>query len=130
VGRFGGIPVRYGSGLEERVRAAAPKGVTVALDTVGSDEAIDVSLATVADRSRIVTIAAPGRAKPDGLQWIGGSNPKSAPYRASQRARILQMAADSHLTVPIAMTFPMNDAPAAVATLMGQHPHGKLALEA
>jgi NADPH:quinone reductase len=130
VERFGGIPVRYGPGLEERVRAAAPGGVSVALDTVGSDEAIDVSLALVADRSRIVTITAPGRAKSDGLQWIGGSNPTSGPYRASQRARILQMAADGHLTVPIGMTFPMDDAPAAVAALMGQHPFGKLALEA
>ena len=55
------------------------------LDTVGSDEAIDVSLAVVADRKRVVTIAAPHRAKSDGLQWIGGSNPKSGPYRASQR---------------------------------------------
>jgi NADPH:quinone reductase len=130
VERYGGIPVRYGPGLEERVRSAAPQGVTLALDTVGSDEAIDVSLAAVADRSRIVTIAAPGRAKSDGLQWIGGSNPKSGLYRASQRARILQMAADGHLTVPIGMTFPMDDAPAAVAALMGQHPYGKLALEA
>jgi NADPH:quinone reductase len=129
VERFGGIPVRYGPGLEDRVRAAAPRGVSVALDTVGSDEAIDVSLAVVADRSRIVTITAPGRAKSNGLQWIGGSNPKSGPFRASQRARVLQMAADGDLTVPIGMTFPMDDAPAAVAALMSQHPYGKLALE-
>jgi NADPH:quinone reductase len=127
--QFGGIPVRYGPGLEERVRVAAPKGVTVALDTVGTDEAIDVSLATVGDRSRIVTIASPRRPKSDGLQWIGGSNPKSGPYRASQRPRLLQMAADGHLTVPIGMTFPLEDAPAAVAALMGRHPYGKLALE-
>jgi NADPH:quinone reductase len=129
VDRFGGIPVRYGPGLEDRVRAAAPQGITTALDTVGTDEAIDVSLAAVADRSRIVTITAPGRAKSDGLQWIGGSNPKSGPYRASQRARMLQMAADGYVRVPIAMTFAMNDAPAAVAALMGKHPTGKLALE-
>jgi NADPH:quinone reductase len=130
VERFGGIAVRYGPGLEERVRAAAPNGVTVALDTVGSDEAIDVSLAAVADRSRIVTIAAPKRAKSEGLLWIGGSNPKSGPFRASQRAQVLQMAADGHLTVPVGLTFPMDDAPAAVAALMGQHPPGKIALEA
>jgi NADPH:quinone reductase len=130
VERFGGTPVRYGPGLDQRARGAAPQGVTVALDTVGSDEAIDVSLAVVADRSRIVTIAAPGRATSDGFQWIGGSNPKSGPYRASQRARLLQMAADGRLSVPVGMTFAMDDAPAAVAALMGQHPYGKLALEA
>jgi NADPH:quinone reductase len=128
VARFGGVPVDYGPGLEERVRAAAPGPVTAALDTVGADEAIHVSLAVVADRKRIVTIAAPQRAKSDGLQWIGGSNPTSGPYRASQRCRLLQIAAYGDITVPIAMTFSINDAPSAVAALMGEHPYGKLAL--
>jgi NADPH:quinone reductase len=128
VKRFGGVPVEYGPGLEDRVRAATQGPVTVALDTVGSDEAIHVSLATVADRARIVTIANAGRAKSDGLQWIGGSNPKSGPFRASQRARLLQMAAEGHITVPIGATYPMGDAPSAVTALMGKHPSGKLAL--
>jgi NADPH:quinone reductase-like Zn-dependent oxidoreductase len=128
--RFGGVPVEYGPGLEERVRLATSESVTVALDTVGTDEAIDASLASVADRARIVTIASPGRAKSDGLQWIGGSNPKSGPFRASQRARLLQMAADGHLTIPIGAVYPMDDAPSAVAALMGKHPFGKLALVA
>ena len=130
VERFGGVPVEYGPGLEERVRAASPGPITVALDTVGTDEAIDVSLAAVGDRERIVTIAAAGRAKSDGFRWIGASNPKSGPYRAAQRARVLDMAAEGALTVPIAQTFAMDDAPAAVAALMGKHPFGKLALEA
>ena len=128
VARFGGVPVEYGPGLEERVRAATPGPVRAALDTVGTDEAIDVSLAVVADRNRVVTIAAAARAKSDGLQWIGGSNPKSGPYRASQRSRLLEMAGKGDITVPIAMTFAMDDAPAAVAALMGPHPYGKLAL--
>jgi NADPH2:quinone reductase len=128
VERLGGVPVEYGPGLEERVRAAAAGPVDVALDTVGTGEAIDVSLATVADRARIVTIAAPGRAKAGGPQWIGGSNPASGPFRASQRARLLRMAADGHLTVPIGATYPMDDAPSAVTALMGKHPYGKLAL--
>ena len=50
---FGGIPVAYGRGLEERIRRAAPEGVDAAVDTVGVDEALDVSLALVADRRRI-----------------------------------------------------------------------------
>jgi NADPH:quinone reductase len=130
VERLGGVPVEYGPGLEDRVRAAASAPVDVALDTVGTDEAIDVSLATVDDRDRVVTIAAPGRAKSDGLRWIGGSNPKSGPFRASQRARLLRIAADGHLTVPIGATYPMDDAPSAVTALMGKHPYGKLALVA
>ena len=128
VRRYGGIPVRYGPGLEQRVRTAAPEGVSAALDTVGSDEAIDVSLAVVPGRERIVTIAAPGRARTDKIQWIGGSNPASGPYRAAQRARLLELAADGRLSVPIGQTFPLDDAKAAVAALMGRHPYGKLAL--
>jgi NADPH:quinone reductase len=130
VERFGGVPVEYGSGLEDRVRALAPGGVTVALDTVGSDEAIDVSVALVPEPHRIVTIAAPARAKTDGLEWIGGSNPKSGPYRASQRERLLELAAQGVLSMPIAGTFSLDDAPAAIAALMAPHGFGKLALVA
>ncbi len=130
VRRYGGIPVEYGPGLEARVRAAASSKVTVALDTVGSDEAIDVSLAVVADRKRIVTTAAFQRAKGDGLLSIGASNPASGPYRASQRGRLLQLAADGHLAVPVGATYPLQDAPAALRALMGRRPFGKLALVA
>ena len=58
----GAEPVVYGDGLLERVRALAPEGVDAALDLVGTDEAMDVSLALVADRDRIATIANFGRA--------------------------------------------------------------------
>jgi NADPH:quinone reductase len=130
VGRYGAIPVEYGPGLEARVRAAAPGKVTVALDTTGSDEALDVSLAVVVDRERIVTTAAFGRAKADGLVSIGASNPASGPYRASQRGRLLQLVADGRLEVPLGATYPLDDAPAALRALMGRHPFGKLALVA
>ena len=69
---LGAVPVSYGNGLAERVRAAAPQGVDAALDTVGTDEAIDVSLELVADRSRIVTIAAFARGLELGIKVIGG----------------------------------------------------------
>jgi NADPH:quinone reductase len=128
VRRFGASPVEYGPGLEDRVRSATARGVTAALDTVGSDEAVDVSLSLVGDRSRIVTIAAFARAKKEGLTLLGASNPSSAPYRASQRSRLLQLAGDGQLEVPIGALYPMDDAPAALAALMGRHPYGKLAL--
>jgi NADPH:quinone reductase-like Zn-dependent oxidoreductase len=37
VARFGGIPVAYGAGVEDRVRTAAPGGVDAVLDMVGGD---------------------------------------------------------------------------------------------
>jgi NADPH:quinone reductase len=128
VGHFGGIPVQYGPGLLDRVRAAAPGGIAAALDTVGSDEAGDVSLALVADRGRVVTIAAAPRAKADGYVFVGASNPASGPFRARARSRILSLAQDGDLVVPLAGTFEFSDAPAAFAALTSPHPPGKLAL--
>jgi NADPH:quinone reductase len=128
VRRFGGMPVEYGPGLLDRVRAAAPEGIAAALDTVGSDEAGDVSLALVAERNRVVTIAAAPRAKADGYVFVGASNPASGPFRARARSRILKLAQDGHLVVPMAETFKFADAPAALAALTSPHPPGKLAL--
>jgi NADPH:quinone reductase len=128
VRRYGGIPVEYGQGLLGRVRAAAPEAISAALDTVGSDEAGDVSLALVGDRGRVVTIAAAPRAKADGYVFIGASNPASGPFRAAARTRILNLAAAGDLAVPMAGTFGFDQAPAAFAALARQHPPGKLAL--
>lgn len=128
VRRFGGIPVEYGDGLAERVRALAPAGVDAALDCVGTDEAVEVSLALVADRDRIVTIAAHHRAAVDGIRLVAGAQPESAAFRDSVRGRLVQLAADGALLVPVARTFPLVDAPEALALLESGHPGGKLAL--
>jgi NADPH:quinone reductase len=128
VRRFGGTPVEYGPGLLGRVRAAAPEGVAAALDTVGSEEAGDVSLALVSDRDRVVTIAAAPRAKADGYLFVGASNPESGPFRARARSRMLQLAQDGELVVPMAQTFAFEDTPAAFAMLTSPHAPGKLAL--
>ena len=128
VERFGGIPVAYGPGLADRVRAAAPGGVAAALDAVGTDEAVDVSLELVPDRARIVTVAAPGRAQADGFTAIGGAMPASAAFRDRVRAELVALAAGGDLVVPLARTFPLAEARAALDLLQGQHPGGKLAL--
>jgi NADPH:quinone reductase len=128
VRRFGGQPLAYGDGLEERVRAAAPGGVVAALDAIGTDEAVDVSLTLVADRARIVTIAAPARARDGGFRAIGGTMPASAAYRAANRGRLIGLAAAGDLVVPMARTFPFGAAREALELLAGGHPGGKLAL--
>lgn len=125
---FGGEPVAYGDGLEDRVRELAPDGVTVALDTVGTDEAVDVSLALVADRTRIVTIAAQARAKADGIVAIGGGMPTSAAFRDEVRQHLIDLAAAGSLVVPVARSFPLAEAREAMELLAGQHPGGKFAL--
>ena len=128
---FGATPVRYGGGpdaLAVRVRGVAPEGVAAVLDTVGTDEAVDASLALLDDRRRLVTLTAFRRAAAEGFTAIGASNPASGPFRAKARTDVVEMAAAGNLTVPIARTFPFQDAREAVAALKGPHPSGKLAL--
>lgn len=129
VRRFGGIPVAYGAGLADRVReAAGDQGVAAALDAVGTDEAVDVSLELVTDRGRIVTIAHARRAQRDGIRWIRGSLPDSARFRDGVRAELIASAQAGQLVVPVARTYPLAEAPAALEFLAGGHPGGKIAL--
>jgi NADPH:quinone reductase len=125
---FGAAPVAYGPGLEDRVREAAPDGIDAAIDTIGVDEAVDVSLTLVSDRRRIVSTAAFARARQEGFQIVGAANPRSGPFRAAARRSIIDLAAQGKLTVPIGQTFPLSEARRAVAALQGPHPYGKLAL--
>jgi len=125
---MGGVPVEYGPGLLDRVREITDR-VDAAIDCVGTDEAIDVSEALVADRSRIVTIAAQRRAAADGLRAVGGAQPESAAFRDAARPGIIELAADGDLRMPPTRTFPFADAPEALRLLASGHPDGKLALE-
>lgn len=72
---LGAIPVAYGEGLVERVREAAPDGITVALDCIGTDEAIQASLQLVADRDRIATIVRGPDAADFGIRAFSGGSP-------------------------------------------------------
>lgn len=125
---FGGEHVVYGDGLEERVRELAAGPVAAALDCVGTDEAIDVSLVLVADRSRIVSIANFERAERDGYRVIMGRFPASAVFRDRIRAHLIELAGRGDLVVPVARTFPLAEAREAMRFLADQHPGGKLAL--
>jgi NADPH2:quinone reductase len=90
--QLGAEPTTYGDGLAERVRALAPAGVDAAVDCVGTDEAIDVSLALIADRSRIATIVAAQRAAEAGVKLLGGG-PGADPGTAIREAARLQLTA-------------------------------------
>jgi len=125
---FGGLPVQYGPGLADRVRDLADAPIAAALDAVGTDEAVDVSLELVSDRQRIVTIAAAGRAEAEGILAIAGSMPESARFRDEVRSELIALAQNGDLVVPVARTFPLSAAPAAHRLLATGHPGGKLAL--
>lgn len=129
VRRFGAIPVAYGPGLLDRLRdAAADSPIAAALDAVGTDEAVDSSVALVSDRSRVVTIAAARRADELGVRWIAGSLPDSTRFRDGIRGRLVDLAQEGRLVVPVAGTYPLDQARDALRVLADGHPGGKLAL--
>jgi len=127
---FGIVPVAYGEGLADRVRAAAPQGVDVALDTVGTDEAVDVSLELVADRDRIATIAAFGRAAEAGIKLLGngpGADP-GEDVRDGARPLLAAALGAGELRVLVARTFPLAEAAAALSFVAEGHAGGKVVL--
>jgi NADPH2:quinone reductase len=128
---LGVVPVAYGDGLVERVHQVAPGGVDVALDTVGTDEAVDSSLELVADRRRIATVAAFARAGEAGILLLGngpGADPGTE-VRDRGRLVVTDLAAQGRLRVVVARTFPLAEAPAAAALVVGGHAGGKVVLE-
>ncbi|AVM01445.1 Zn-dependent oxidoreductase [Gordonia iterans] len=123
---LGAIPVSYRGDLEATVRKAAPAPVTAVADTVGSDQAIDVSLALVRP-DRIVSIAAWGRIE-DGITVVSGATEESKRHRREAIPGLLDDAAQGRLTVEIAGAFDLTEAARALETISGPHPRGKYVL--
>lgn len=127
---FGAVPIAYGPGLAERARAAAPGGVAAALDLVGTDEAVDVSLQLVADRNRIVTIAAFDRFAEAGIRAIGGgagADPGTE-LRATARLQLTDLWAQGKLRVVVGRTYPLAGVADAHREIGAGHATGKIVL--
>src|ERR1700692_2141046 len=67
---LGAEPVLYGDGLLDRIRTIAPSGVSTAIDLIGTDEAVDVSIALVTNRKRVATIVSSERSGALGIQIL------------------------------------------------------------
>ena len=127
---LGAVPVAYGDGLAERATAAAPDGFDAALDLVGTDEAVDVSLALVPDRDRIATIAAFARAPKAGIKLLGGA-PGADPgteIRDAARLELVRLAQDKALQVFVSQVFPLAEVADAHRAIMTGHATGKIVL--
>lgn len=125
---LGAVPVSYGAGLAERIRAVGP--VSAAIDTVGSDEAVDVSLELVADRDRIATIAAFGRAAAAGIKLLGGgpgADPGTA-VRDAARLDLTRLVDQGVLRVFVERSYPLVDVAKAHQQLSAGHTRGKIVL--
>ena len=129
VRQYGATPLLYGAGLEDRVRAAASDGVDAVVDTAGTPEAVDVSLALVPDRARIVSVIAFDRGD-TGIKLIGGA-PNADPgtkIRADAWRDLVPLARLGKVEVVIARTYPLAEAAEAHRFLAEGHPGGKLVL--
>jgi NADPH2:quinone reductase len=127
---LGAIPVEYGAGLAERVRQAAPEGISAALDLIGTDEAIDTSLELVSDRARIVTIVSSARSREAGIKALGngpGADPGTE-IRSAARSELARLAGDDKIKVFVTKTFPLADAAEAHRAIATKHAQGKIAL--
>jgi NADPH:quinone reductase-like Zn-dependent oxidoreductase len=123
-------PVEYGEGLADRVIALAPGGIDAAIDTVGTDEALTVSLHLLRDSSRFVSIVNFAAALAAGGQAIGGG-PGADPGREIRAAAVPTLAgllADGQIEVEIAREYPIAEASDAYAMLAEGHAGGKIIL--
>lgn len=130
VRELGAEPVAYGPGLVERLRTLLPEGADAALDTVGTDEAIDSSVELVGDPRRVATINGFAHGAEAGILMLGGgagADPGSA-LRAAARPRLVELFANGSLQVRIGGVYPLADAVEALARVEGGHPGGKIVL--
>ena len=127
---LGAEPVAYRDGLIERIRALAPGEVDAAIDAAGTDEALDTSIALVADRNRIATIAGFQRGFELGIKVLGGvpGGDPGTEVRAAARLELVRLAQAGKLKVLVAATYPLAEAAAAHRALASGHTHGKIVL--
>jgi NADPH:quinone reductase-like Zn-dependent oxidoreductase len=126
---LGAEPTTYGEGLADRVRALAPDGVAAAIDCIGTDEAVDVSLELIDDRDRIVSIAAFPRGSEVGIKMIGGG-PGADPgteLRNAARLQLTELVEQGKLSVR-ARSFALDDVAEAHRAGQAGHVTGKLVL--
>ncbi|MFE7565091.1 NADP-dependent oxidoreductase [Kitasatospora sp. NPDC057500] len=118
---LGAIPVAYGEGLVERVRAAAPQGVDAAFDAAGRG-ALEASVELVADRARIGTVVDYPGALRLGVLGVRGER------TAARLAELVGLWESGALRLEIADTFPLERVAEAHRLVGAGHVRGKVVL--
>jgi NADPH:quinone reductase-like Zn-dependent oxidoreductase len=120
----GVIPVAYGDGVADRIKAAAPGGVDAFVDTHG-DGYVELALALGVAAGRIDTIADFAAAAKHGVKTDGGT---AAGPGATVLAELAGLIADGQLEVPIANVYPLAQVRQAYTELERRHTRGKIVL--
>ncbi|GAA2799952.1 NADP-dependent oxidoreductase [Kitasatospora sp. CM 4170] len=118
---LGAVPVAYGEGLVERVRAVAPHGVDAAFDAAGRG-ALEASVELVADRDRIGTVTDHATAARLGLRQLRTQR------SAARLTELVELWEAGGLRVEIAAAFPLERAADAHRMVGTGHVRGKVVL--
>jgi NADPH:quinone reductase-like Zn-dependent oxidoreductase len=124
---LGAVPVLYGDGLAERVRAVAPEGVDAALDAAGQGDALAASIELTGGTERVVSIADAVGAGKLGVRFTSGSGA----YRGEPAfEEALALYAADKLSPAIHRIFPLAQAADAQRASEAGHLTGKIILAA
>ncbi|RCW47864.1 NADP-dependent oxidoreductase [Paenibacillus prosopidis] len=118
---LGAIPVSYGEGLVDRVRALAQGGVDAALDVAGP-EALRASMELVKSKERIRTMVSFDLANELGIRPIIGTR------TAARLAVLCDLYAQGKLHIHIRKVFPLDQAASAHREVESRHGRGKVVL--
>jgi NADPH:quinone reductase len=119
----GVVPVAYGDGLADRLRAAASQGFDAFIDLFGP-EYVQLAFDLGLDPQRIETIIAYEKAQELGTR-AEGSGAGSTTEILSEMADLV---ASGQIEVPIAATYPLDRVRDAYAELEKRHTRGKIVL--
>lgn len=117
------VPVAYGEGQEERIRAAADGTVDAFIDTFGSGY-VDLAIGLGVAPERINTIADYAKVQELGVRGEG----THAIANAGLLAELVALVAAGGLEIPIARTYPLDRVREAFTELAARHTHGKIVL--
>ncbi|MFD8482486.1 NADP-dependent oxidoreductase [Kitasatospora sp. NPDC059673] len=123
---LGAIPVTYGEGLAERVRAAAPGGVDRAVDASGKADEVAVSVELTGSADRVVTITSPMAGEQHGVRFTGGAEVE--PYHPRAFAAALALHEAGTLVLPLHRVLPLAEAAQAHRISEQGHLRGKIVL--
>lgn len=126
---LGTTPIAYGPGLADRVRQAGGR-IDAAVDTAGTAEALECSVALVPNKKRVATVAGHSLGARLGVLLLGagpGSDPGTE-VRLAARSRLLELWEAGRLDVRIGHTFPLADAANAHDAIRHGHTPGKIIL--
>jgi len=118
----GVTPVPYGEGVADRIRESDGE-VGAFIDTFGGDY-VNLALDLGVRPSRVETTINFDAAQQYGVKAEGTADAASA----SVLAELAQLVADGRLEVPVAATFPLDQAQQAYQQLERRHTHGKIVL--